>query len=121
MFIVVKAHTVFGVKVRWRRYGTVELAHQGEFFCLHCNADRGFELRTWQQAYHFVYLQFFKRHGEFVRCDACGSAFQLECLDESCTASLENLREFPPSFARSDVSPPRPTPAPRSLAEYLDG
>jgi hypothetical protein len=122
LFIVIPVKArIATLAVRWQRDGTVELTDRGEFFCLHCETARGFELRTWRQTYRFVYVEFFRRSGEFVRCDACGSAFRLERLDESSTASLETLREFPPPFARSDGSPPRPAPVPLSLAEYLDG
>lgn len=108
-----------------QRLGTVELVEEGMFFCLHCKADRGYQLRAWQQTTRLFYLQVGKRRGEFVRCDACGSAFDPECLDESSTASLESLREFPPHFALASRTPAPAASVGRlgntqSLQEYLD-
>lgn len=108
-----------------QRFGTVELVEEGVFFCLHCNADRGFQLRSWQQTRHLFYIEVGKVRGEFVRCNTCRSAFDLEALDESSTSSLESLRDFPPRFAMRDETPgPAAKSARRgttiSLAEYLD-
>lgn len=108
-----------------QKLGTVELVDQGTFFCLHCKADRGYQLRAWQQTTRWFYLQVGKTRGEFVRCDACGSAFDRECLDESSTASLESLRELPPRFALGDRMPAAAASAGRlgnaqSLQDYLD-
>jgi hypothetical protein len=43
--------------------------------------------------------------GEFVRCGVCESAFDPECLDESCTASCEELLvEVPYRALRATLS-----------------
>lgn len=108
-----------------QRFGTVELVEEGVFFCLHCNADRGFQRRSWQQTRHLFYIEVGKVRGEFVRCNTCRSAFDLEALDESSTSSLESLRDFPPRFAMRDETPGPVAKSARrgttiSLAEYLD-
>jgi methionyl-tRNA synthetase len=68
----------------------VGLVGTGRFWCLYCESEESFQLRTWRQI---------KAAGAFVRCDACEATFDPECLNESSIASCDELMVSVPAFA----------------------
>jgi hypothetical protein len=73
------------------------VAGHGEFYCLYCRADRDYEQRRWQRTtYLFRFWAVRGTFGEFVICLVCGSTYDLECLDETSTAELDELLVEPP-------------------------
>ena len=79
----------------------------GEFFCLHCMADRSYSLREWRRTFRlFVLIPLSTTGGEFVLCSTCETAFDPECLDESSTKELDELEVDVPGFACGPMGPP---------------
>jgi hypothetical protein len=77
---------------------------RGEFYCLYCKAEQGYEQRRWQRTAHlFRFLPVGGSFGEFVICLSCGNTYDPECLDESSTAELEELLVEPP-YQVTDVA-----------------
>ena len=73
------------------------LTGNGEFYCLYCKAEKGYEQRRWQRTvYLFRFWSIRGSFGEFVICLTCGSVYDLECLDETSTAELDELLVYPP-------------------------
>ena len=92
---------------------TVGVKASGTFFCLYCNADQRYQHRTWESTTHVFFVPLGITRGEFVLCLNCGSAFNLECLDETSTATCDELiMEVPMRAARADLwFRPRAAPA----------
>lgn len=77
---------IFGRRV------AVRLRAVGRFWCLFCEADRDYQYREWRRMRTVFFLSVREiGSGEFVRCAVCENAFDPECLDESSTASCEEL------------------------------
>jgi hypothetical protein len=106
----------------------VRLLGSGRFWCLSCETDQDYQRREWRTTGTAFFLPVLGvSSGEFVLCETCESAFDVECLDESSTALHDELVLFPPAFAINaalsgapqDGSPPpwvRPT-----LSDNLSG
>ena len=77
----------------------VKLKKQGSFYCLHCNAERDFEHRSWERTTHLFFFPVGGTSGEFILCRTCECAFAPECLDESTIADLRELLVEPPARA----------------------
>lgn len=76
----------------------------GEFYCLYCKAEHSYEQRRWQRTVHlFRFWPVSGSFGEFVICLTCGNTYNLECLDETSTAELDELLVEPP-FRVTDVA-----------------
>jgi hypothetical protein len=88
---------IFAFAAGWRE--AVRLKGTGRFFCLQCEKERGYQHREWRSADSLFFIPVSSSGGEFIRCDACKSAFELECLDESSTASREELLADAPDSA----------------------
>lgn len=71
----------------------------GHFFCLYCERERSYQHREWRSARSVYFIPVSSRGGEFIRCDACENAFDLECLDESSTAFYHELLSDAPASA----------------------
>ena len=98
MFLAVVASSRISAKV----------TGQSNFFCLHCSAERSYEQRRWQRTWYLFRLwPVGGAFGEFVVCLTCGSTYDLECLDETSTAELDELLVDPP-YAVTDVAGLRP-------------
>ena len=70
----------------------VRLRRVDRFWCLNCEAERGYQHREWRSAGTFFFMPLVGlSRGEFVLCDVCEGAFDLECLDESSTALCSEL------------------------------
>jgi hypothetical protein len=94
---------VFLVMVASRRT-TAKVTAQGEFYCLYCKAEHGYEQRQWQRTVHlFRVWPIGGSSGEFVICLTCGSTYDPECLDETSTAELNELLVEPP-YQVTDVA-----------------
>jgi hypothetical protein len=74
----------------------VRLKGTGRFFCLHCEAVRGYERREWRGS---VFSAPESRRREFILCCTCETAFSPECLDESSDSYLEELSVAVPDRA----------------------
>lgn len=74
----------------------VTLKGAGRFFCLYCEQAREYELREWSRT---LVARPENRWREFVLCCECESPFSVECLDESCVGSFEELLVSPPNRA----------------------
>lgn len=70
---------------------TVGLRASGTFFCLYCNTDQRYQRRVWESTSHVFFVPLGITRGEFVLCLNCESAFSLECLDETSTATCDEL------------------------------
>lgn len=81
----------------------VRVVGEDRFFCLHCKADRGYQLRDWRSARTLFFIPLGSYGGKFVLCSTCKTAFDPECLDESSTAELHELEVDPPGFACAAV------------------
>lgn len=69
----------------------------GRFWCLYCETDKGYQHWEWRSVGRLRRATVMEvSSGEFVLCDVCESALDLECLDESSTASYEELVVHPP-------------------------
>jgi hypothetical protein len=100
---------VFGWRVGVRLKGT------GEFFCLHCEKERTYQHREWKGTESLFFIPVSSNSGEFIRCDTCENAFDLECLDESSTAFChELLADAPDSAIRARLATARQHVAERS-------
>lgn len=70
----------------------VRLKGTGQFFCLYCEADRKYEHRKWLTTAIVFFIPLMGvGGGEFILCSVCECAFDLECLDESSTATCDEL------------------------------
>lgn len=97
---------------------SAKVTGQSEFFCLHCSAERSYEQRRWQRTWYlFHFWPVGGTFGEFVICLTCGSTYDVECLDETSTAELDELLVDPP-FAVTDVAGVSPG---RSAGARADG
>jgi hypothetical protein len=63
----------------------------GHFFCLQCEKERGYQHREWHSTDSLFFIPVSSSGGEFIRCDTCKTAFELDCLDETSTASCNEL------------------------------
>lgn len=81
---------------------SAQVTGKGEFFCLRCRADCSYEQRRWQWTWNvFSFWPVGGGCGEFVLCRSCGNAYDLECLDETSTAELDELLvELPAAVTR---------------------
>jgi hypothetical protein len=70
---------------------TVGVKTSGTFFCLYCSADQRYQHRVWESTMHVFFVPLGITRGEFVLCLNCESAFSLECLDETSTATCDEL------------------------------
>jgi hypothetical protein len=70
---------------------TVSLKASGTFFCLYCNADQRYQHRVWESTMHVFFVPLGNTRGEFVLCLNCESTFSPECLDETSTATCDEL------------------------------
>lgn len=93
----------------------VHLKTTGTFFCLYCNAEQQYQHRAWESVAHLFFVPLGFSTGEFVLCLNCESAFAPECLDETSTATCDDLiMEVPMRAARADLrfrprtAPPAP-------------
>lgn len=77
----------------------VGLKGTGDFFCLFCEKDRGYQHREWRSTRTFFFIPVGTGGGEFILCLTCHNPFDLECLDESSTAHWQELVVYVPSFA----------------------
>ena len=83
----------------------VRLTGTGRFFCLHCEEERSYQRREWRSTDSLLFIPVSSSGGEFIRCDVCANAFDLECLDESSTASCnELLADAPDAAIRARLS-----------------
>jgi hypothetical protein len=121
---------VFFVFVGGRRV-RVEKTGAGRFWCLYCETECDYERRAWALKRSAYFIPVAVRYGEFVLCRSCEAAFDPECLDESSTASCEELLLIDvPQAAITTRLRPQPDRVPLtghlprrdvSLSEYLDG
>jgi hypothetical protein len=83
---------------------TVSLKASGTFFCLYCNADHRYQHRAWESTTHVFFVPLGITRGEFVLCLNCESAFSPECLDETSTATCDELiMEVPMNVAVANL------------------
>ena len=90
------------------RHVHVWLLGSERFWCLYCETNRSYQRRAWSSTFFVVFLPVANTRGEFVFCQACGSAFDPECLDESTTATCDELImqvPFPALSARVRAQP----------------
>lgn len=85
-----------------RKRRRVHVRGKGSFFCLHCEAQRAYEIREWSVKSQVESALVAGESGTFVFCVNCRSAFEPECLDESSTAELSELEAVVPRFALAD-------------------
>ena len=95
--------------VRTRKTGS------GRFWCLYCETEQDYERRAWTSSWAALFVPVGSSRGEFVLCSNCESPFDPECLDESSTATCDELMLVVPHAAVR--SRPR---AQVSLAQYLE-
>jgi hypothetical protein len=97
------------------RHVQAKTIDSGRFWCLNCETERDFERRTWAATRAVFFMPVASSRGEFILCKACESAFDPECLDESSTASCDELLlDVPHAAVRARTRPQV------SLAEYLE-
>ena len=99
------------------RHVNVNLKGTGRFFCLYCEAERSYQHREWRTTSVLFFIPL-TRGGEFILCPDCESAYDLECLDESSTATYDELMVDVPDVvirARARVHPGEGL----SLAQYI--
>lgn len=109
----------------------VQRTGEGRFWCLYCEGEHDYERRAWSAMRSAYFIPVSSRHGEFVLCRNCEAAFDPECLDESSTATCEELmlvnvpwKAVTMRLRPGDQGAPLTGHLPRrevSLAEYLDG
>ena len=100
------------------RHTRVAQVGSGRFWCLHCETERDYLRRTYIRTRALFFIPISNSRGEFVLCRTCDSAFDPECLDETSTASCDELLlDVPYEAVAARVTTRRPQV---SLAEYLD-
>ena len=83
---------------------TVGLRASGTFFCLYCNSEQRYQHRIWESAAHVFFVPLGFTRGECVLCLSCESAFGLACLDETSTATCDELiMEVPIKVAQANL------------------
>lgn len=87
----------------------VRLLGTGRFWCLYCETERDYQHREWRSTGTLFRVSVMEiSGGEFILCDMCESALDLECLDESSTALYEELLVHVPYSALRPIA--RATP-----------
>lgn len=110
----------------------VTLKGSGSFYCLKCEQKRDYEHHAWRTKGILTYfLQPEAGWREFILCCICESVFDVECLDESSDAYLEELilnlpdhaiprpRTFSPVIVEHESASTQPENSHRARGEEL--
>jgi hypothetical protein len=83
---------------------TVGVKASGRFFCLYCASEQRYQHRVWESTTHVFFVPIGVTRGECALCLNCESAFNLECLDETSTATCDELiMEAPMKVTRANL------------------
>lgn len=69
----------------------VGIKANGSFICLYCGTEQKYQHRIWESTTHVFFIPIGITRGECVLCLSCESAFRLESLDETSTATCDEL------------------------------